>query len=373
LRQNICIFKFVDIVRSYHSGRGHIQTRHGISGAGRLTVYLAVLSVGLPFVPLSALAGVRFEFFLFGATLLGVALFHKHTFAVAICGLAGILLFKFLNSSEFNLLEHFFGTAALMQQLMDKEMRQGEWPILLNLFGVLLGFSVLSKIFEESRVPDALPRFLPDDWKGPFILLVMVFVLSSFFDNIAAAMIGGTIAAVVFQKKVHLGFIAAIVAASNAGGAGSVIGDTTTTMMWIDGVSPLSVVTGYAGSICAFAVFGIIASFQQDRYHRIVENALPDVKIRWKNIIVIVMVLAGTITTNYLLDFPAIGVWVGIVLGSLLIPMPWAETKNAVTGSLFLLSLVTCASLMPVDTLPPASRQMALLLGFASSVFDNIP
>ena len=45
----------------------------------------------------------------------------------------------------------------------------------------------------------------------------------------------------VFRGKVHIGYLAAIVAASNAGGSGSVVGDTTTTMMWIDGVSPLSV------------------------------------------------------------------------------------------------------------------------------------
>jgi Na+/H+ antiporter NhaD/arsenite permease-like protein len=63
------------------------------------------------------------------------------------------------------------------------------------------------------------------------VLLVMIFVLSSFLDNIAAALIGGTIARAVFRNKVHIGYLAAIVAASNAGGLGSVVGDTTTTMM----------------------------------------------------------------------------------------------------------------------------------------------
>jgi Na+/H+ antiporter NhaD/arsenite permease-like protein len=67
---------------------------------------------------------------------------------------------------------------------------------------------------------------------------VIVCVLSSFLDNIAAALIGGVMAREVFRKKVHIGYLAAIVAASNAGGAGSVVGDTTTTMMWIAGVSP---------------------------------------------------------------------------------------------------------------------------------------
>ena len=42
-------------------------------------------------------------------------------------------------------------------------------------------------------------------------------------------------------------------------------------------------------------------------------------------------------------------------------------------GSIFLLALVTCASLMPVEKLPPASWQTAFRLGFVSAVFDNIP
>ena len=70
-------------------------------------------------------------------------------------------------------------------------------------------------------------------------------MLSSFLDNIAAALIGGTMARHVFSGKVHIGYLAAIVAASNAGGAGSVVGDTTTTMMWIAGVSPLDVLEAY--------------------------------------------------------------------------------------------------------------------------------
>src|SRR5258706_4423152 len=44
-----------------------------------------------------------------------------------------------------------------------------------------------------------------------------------------------------------------------------------------------------------------------------------------------------------------------------------------VKGSVFLLSLVLWASLMPVEKLPLASWQTALGLGFVSAVFDNIP
>jgi hypothetical protein len=91
--------------------------------------------------------------------------------------------------------------------------------------------------FEESELPKVLPRFLPDDWKGGFVAAGAGLRAVGFLDNIAAALIGGTMAATAVPRKVHIGYLAAIVAASNAGGAGSVVGDTTTTMMWIDGVS----------------------------------------------------------------------------------------------------------------------------------------
>ncbi len=158
----------------------------------------------------------------------------------------------------FIFLSILFGTTPFVEQLIHKGLRQGEWGIILNLLGLLLGFSILSKIFEESGVPDILPNFLPDDWKGPFVLLIFVFLLSSFLDNIAAALIGGTIALVVFKKRVHIGYIAAIVAASNAGGSGSVVGDTTTTMMWIDGVSALNVLHGFiAAGVALFFLHGL--------------------------------------------------------------------------------------------------------------------
>ena len=51
----------------------------------------------------------------------------------------------------------------------------------------------------------------------------------------------------------------------------------------------------------------------------------------------------------------------------------WEILPETCKGSIFLLSLVTCASMMPVEQLPPASAMAALSLGFVSAVFDNIP
>ena len=317
--------------------------------------------------------GIRPEFLLFALTLLGVALLHRYTLAVGLVGLASILLFKFIFLPEFNLAEHLFGHNAFSDQILHKEMRVGEWSVLLNLLGLLIGFALLSRHFEQSRLPEFLPKLLPDDWKGPLVLLVAVFILSSFLDNIAAALIGGTIAMVVFKNKVHLGYIAAIVAASNAGGSGSVIGDTTTTLMWIEGVSPWNVLHGYIAAGSALVFFSIFAALQQDKYQPIVKDAAADTTIDWGRIGIVVMILLLTILTNVYLDFPALGVWIAIGIGAFIRDTDWKEAKNAISGSVFLLSLVTCASLMPVEELPAPSWQTAFSLGFVSAVFDNIP
>jgi Na+/H+ antiporter NhaD/arsenite permease-like protein len=316
---------------------------------------------------------VRVEFIIFGLILLGVALLHKQTFWVAVIGLSVLLIFKLVCDPGFHLFEHFFGTTPFGEQLLDKDLRQGEWGIILNLLGLLLGFALLSKIFEESGVPDILPKFLPNDWKGPFLLLVFICVLSSFLDNIAAALIGGTIALVVFKNKVHIGFIAAIVAASNAGGSGSVVGDTTTTMMWIDGVNPLNVLHAYVAAGVALIFFAWFAAHQQDKYQRIQRDTNVDAKVDWIKLLIVAFILIGAIISNFLYDMPALGVWIAIGVGAFLRPIPWKEVPGAIKGTVFLLCLVTCASLMPVEELPNASWVTAFALGFLSSVFDNIP
>ena len=234
------------------------------------------------------LFGIRIEFVLFALTLFGVALFHRRTLQVALTGLAAVTLYKLI----FTGFHAGPGMAGLLGHLGQ------EWAILTNLLGLLLGFDILAHHFSASKIPAVLPRFLPDDWKGPFVLLVIVFVLSSFLDNIAAAMIGGTIAASVFKGKVHIGYIAGIVAASNAGGSGSVVGDTTTTMMWIGGVSPSHVVHAYVAAGVALVVCGIPASLQQHRFHPIAAEPVSGERIDKVRLGIVAIILAAAIGIN---------------------------------------------------------------------------
>ena len=193
-----------------------------------------------------------------------------------------------------------------------------------------------------------------------------MFVLSSFLDNTAAALIGGTVARHVFQGKVHIGYLAAIVAASNAGGAGSVVGDTTTTMMWIDGVSPLSVVEAYVAAIVAMLIFAVPASMQQQRYSPIVKNPPSGLRIDWTRVLIVaamlIAALAANVTANVrfpaLLDkLPVLGpaVWAVILATSGLRRPDWKIMPETFKGTVFLLALVTAASMMPVEKLPAAS------------------
>jgi Na+/H+ antiporter NhaD/arsenite permease-like protein len=320
------------------------------------------------------LAGIPVDFILFALTLLGVALFHHHTLYVALTGLAVITAYK-LGFGNFGGIEGIPGLGRLLAH---------EWVTLANLFGLLMGFALLADHFERSGLPTLLPRYLPDDWKGGFVLLLIVFVMSSFLDNIAAAMIGGTMAGVLYKKRLHIGFLAGIVAASNAGGSGSVVGDTTTTMMWIAGVPPSVVIDAYVAAIVAMAIFGVIAARQQHAYQPIMKDDPGNAFFEGSRLAIVAIILLAAIGANIFFNlrdpqvldhWPVIGlaVWVAVLVTAPWRRPSWELLPSAFRGSIFLLALVMCAAMMPVQALPAASWQSALGLGFVSAVFDNIP
>jgi Na+/H+ antiporter NhaD/arsenite permease-like protein len=295
-------------------------------------------------------------FGLFAATLLGIAAYHKLALRIALTGLGCVVLTR-LTLTDFALGSHL----------------AHEWRTIVNLGGLLLGFSVLANYFEKSHLPEKLTEVLPGGRLGAFLLLVLVALLSAVLDNIAAALIGGAAAITLFQRKLHVGYLAAIVAASNAGGAGSVVGDTTTTMIWLAGVSPLDVVEASLGAVVAIAFFGLIAARQQTALQPLVRGKGEKKHVDVPNVLVVGLIIVGAISTNILLEFPAVGVWGAILIACVWRRPDWNVLPGAAVGSAFLLSLVLCASMMPVESLPEASAVTALGLGVVSAFFDNIP
>ena len=319
------------------------------------------------------LFGAPVEFYLFGLTLLGVAVFHNRTLEVALLGLAAILIYQGVWGA--------FPTGRGLGALSVHALH--EWVILANILLLLVGFELLSNQFEQSGLPDHMPGLLPDNWTGGLALLAIVFVMSAFLDNIAAAVIGGVMARHLYKGRVSVGFLASIVAAANAGGAGSVIGDTTTTIMWLKGVSPLVVLPAYVASLAAFAVFGVLGALSQHRYQPILQHDEPGHPIQWRRVVIVAAVLVAAVAANIAANtlspgeaaMPWLGlaVWVALLATSPIARPDWRLARPALKGALFLVALVAAASLMPVSTLPEPSWQTTFWLGGLSAVFDNIP
>ncbi len=156
-------------------------------------------------------------------------------------------------------------------------------------------------------------------------------------------------------------------------------------MMWIDGVSPVDVFEAYAAAVVALVIFGIPASLQQQRYSPIIKDA--------KNRPPRGLGARGDRGRHFARrNHHERGNQPGVfrVFGPLpihrrrrlggdpclrsLAQCPTGKLlPDAFKGSVFLLSLILCASMMPVEQLPAASWQTAFGLGFVSAVFDNIP
>lgn len=317
---------------------------------------------------------IPIEFVLFGLVLVGVAAFHRRALVVAASGAIAIAVYKLLFSS--------FASGPGLGGLLDHLAH--EWVILANLLLLLVGFALLAAHFEDSGVPAILPRWLPDNWLGGLVLLALVFLLSGFLDNIAAAMVGGAIAHSVFRGKVHVAFVVGLVSSANAGGAGSVLGDTTTTMMWIAGIPPTAVLEAYLAAAVAFLIFAVPAAIIQQRHSPIQRDVGAGIRIDWSRVGMVAGILLSAVAVNIFVNtrfreaadqFPFLG---ATVAAAILVTAPirrpqWALLGPAAAGAAFLLFLVLCASMMPVESLPAASWQTVLGLGFLSSVFDNIP
>ena len=220
---------------------------------------------------------VPVQYLMFAAMLAGVAVFNRHALWVSLVGLAAILMFEGMVSG----FPTGHGLAALAEHAAH------EWVTIANLFLLLSGFALLSNQFEQSNISDHLPDHLPGNWTGGLALLGIVFILSAFLDNIAAAVLGGVMASHLYQGKVSIGFLAAIVASANAGGTGSVIGDTTTTLMWLHGVSPIHVLPAYFAAIPAFLIFAPLGAWYQHRHQPILDHDAPGHPLQWRRILIV--------------------------------------------------------------------------------------
>jgi Na+/H+ antiporter NhaD/arsenite permease-like protein len=155
-------------------------------------------------------------------------------------------------------------------------------------------------------------------------------------------------------------------------------------MMWIAGVDPFDVLHAFVAAGVALVICGVVAARQQQGYSPIMKDPPAGVHVDWPRVGIVAFILVVAIVANVtanlefpeVLDrFPVIGaaVWAAILLSAPIRRPAWSLMPSTFRGTIFLLSLVACAAMMPVEKLPAASWQTAFGLGFLSAVFDNIP
>jgi hypothetical protein len=153
--------------------------------------------------------------------------------------------------------------------------------------------------------------------------------------------------------------------------------------MWLNGISPITVLPAYLAAVPAFLVIAPFAARAQHRHQPILAHNRPGYPLHWRRIWIVVIILACAVAANVTATalsegeetapWLGLALWAAILATSLIAKPDWSVARHGAKGAVFLASLVAAASLMPLKGLPDPSWQNALSLGYLSSVFDNIP
>ena len=213
----------------------------------------------------------------------------------------------------------------------------------------------------------------------------MVFVLSSFLDNIAAALIGGgdgAIALSVRPHRVHRGH--------RGGVERRRIGQRRRRHDDDDDVDRRQVARRCVARVCRSRrrpgdVWLVRRRSSSSAMPPSIRAALASITVDWPRLGIVAAILVAAVAANVLVNtqFPAVADAFPFLGADRLdraarsrrrIRRPdWSVLPETAKGTAFLLSLVLAASLMPVEHLPTPTWQTTFGLGFVSAVFDNIP
>ncbi len=343
----------------------------------------------------------------FVGMLVGLLLFHHHKLRVVAIGFAMLTVAFTVHSNGIEpWVEHF------MEHWVEHFMEHHRSHLLINLALLLPAFALVAYYFELSGASYGLAKVLKSD----IALMWVVFLLSIILDNIAAALIGGTIVLAKYGAgNVPFRMLVGVIGASNLGGAGSPIGDTTTVMMFISEdpkISVLEIFMAFIATVPAQILLtwwavrhdvvaqpsigsGAVSQvIEEDYMLRTAGQGSADGagtgmaeaeglagsqhQVQWSQMWPM-LAIPGLIIGN-INNQPGLGVWVGLVLG-LMFAMRKFEEKvfyEALPNTGFLLLLVGAAEMLPLEEIKPILELLprdvvAVLIGLLSAWFDNIP
>ncbi len=262
-------------------------------------------------------------------------------------------------------------TMAPVKHHLHEEIRE-----LVNLGGLLVGFACLAYQFEKANISKLFASKIVNRFGGKVaesLILAMIWQLSGFCDNIASALVGMGLMTLI-HGSFRLRTVILVTIVANAGGAYSVVGDTTTTFLWIKGISQIELLPAYVPSIvCLLAT--ILLGVWLRGGHKHVEFPDDKIEVAWWRGVYILMCIGGAFLCNFKWGFPCLGI-VPLILLTIK-EREWAPIKEGSSAASFLLPLIVAAGfinlglVIPHDTL--VSTGMVISTTWISAIIDNIP
>lgn len=300
------------------------------------------------------------EYVVFVIMLVLIAQFHEQKKQIFIVGIGFLIeTIVFVSSKGISAWTHHFG-------------EYERYMLFINLGLLLPGFGILAHYFEHSGISKRIAKFLTTDGQ----LLWIIFGLSIVLDNIAAALIG-----CVFLKARYgqppFKLLIACIGASNLGGAASFIGDTTTVMLYLSGVSPVVLAKAFSATVPAQFLLVKFASRHDAKPIEVGRKQSTPLMVR--NFAPL-LGIPGLIIGNQMHDQAGLGLLLGIILGLILakVKISKALILESLPSTLFLLLLVGTAESVPLEPIKAFmqgrdTNSIAIMTGILSSFFDNIP
>lgn len=299
-------------------------------------------------------------YILFIAILVAVVIFHnKHNEKMAdrtlMSGTLLLLIVSFFYSS---------GTEQFLEKQFHPFVHGGE-----ILFVVPCMF-VLGHAFSHTGLRERVEQKLPNNKWAPFVLIIIVGVLSMAVDNIAMTLIGAQLLSIF--TLVHPAMYVNVVSASNAGGSPTITGDTTTFMIANAGHSTSSALIP---ALLTVVIIAFVAMYQQS--HTAVEQ--KPFKRHTLNYRVISMMIVYVILGIASLKFLGNALY-GFGTGAFFMTIYfwkhkhlWVEVKKGFSAGAFLALLIICVGQLDFSILPNPSHLTGFIGGLVSMFLDNIP
>lgn len=269
----------------------------------------------------------------------------------------------------------------------------------------ILGALTIVEIMNVHRAFDFLSNFFTVRSKKKFLWLIsfITFFMSSVLDNLTTTIVMATLAGKFLEDEEDRWLVGgAVVIAANAGGAWTPIGDVTTTMLWIGGqlTSGMLMRDLFLPSLfCMLFAVGYISKKLQGNLTQeslLSSHVAPEPRSR----LIFALGMGSLMFVPIFKTYTGLPPFMGVLLGlsvlwivtdlihsqddrcHLRVPNSLSRIDHAATlfflGILLAVASLDAAGILKnfahsVSEYVPDERAIAVLIGFASAIVDNVP